>query len=402
MAELADEGGGLAASVARATSPEKQLQLDTYAEALAAHLERQRLTAAPVDDALVRELRDRYGVTVDEHGMVLERLLQSRDGLSSHLNEVPAAIEWLSAAVARFEGIRSPAARFFVRLLRRRWARTAESLVRTLAGDGPAAAALRDGLLSEAAAREEVLSVVGSFVSPATAASLRAAVAQARRDLGENPDAACVLRAQLSSPEPYLRATALYLLESANQATIADFDRLEVDEHLVVSETAAAVRAMASGASPGAASTLEKMIGLRSIGIFDDLEPEDLAQLARAGTEVWFTQGEFLCREGDPGDDVFVLLDGEVSMEHAGGVTVEGPGSCIGELAVLDPAPREATVVASTVAVRTLRLTGGSFREALGASPIVSEAIIRILARRLRRALPKSVLHTDSTPKQTP
>jgi len=402
MAELADEGGGLAASVARANSPEKQLQLDTYAEALAAHLERQRSTAAQVDDALVRELRDRYGVTVDEHGMVLERLLQSRDGLASHLNEVPAAIEWLSAAVARFEGIRSPAARFFVRLLRRRWARTAESLVRTLAGDGPAADALRDGLLSEPAAREEVLSVVGSFVSPATAASLRAAVARARRDLGENPDAACVLRAQLSSPEPYVRATALYLIESANQATIADFDRLEMDEHPVVRETAAAARARASGASPGAASTLEKMIGLRSIGIFDDLEPEDLAQLARAGTEVWFTQGEFLCREGDPGDDVFVLLDGEVSMEHAGGVTVEGPGSCIGELAVLDPAPREATVVASTVAVRTLRLTGGSFREALGASPIVSEAIIRILARRLRRALPGAVPHSASTSKQTP
>jgi hypothetical protein len=402
MAELADEGGGLAASVARATSPEKQLQLDTYAEALAVHLERQRSTDARGDDALVRELRDRYGVTVDEHGMVVERLLQSRHGLASHLNEVPAAIEWLSAAVSRFEGIGSPAARFFVRLLRRRWARTAESLVRTLAGDGPAADALRDGLLSESAAREEVLAVVGSLVSPATARSLQAAVARARRDLGENPDAACVLRAQLTSPEPYLRTTALYLLESINQATNADFERLEMDEHPVVRETATAARATASGASPGAASTLEKMIGLRSIGIFDDLEPEDLAQLARAGTEAWFTQGEFLCREGDPGDDVFVLLDGEVSLEHAGGVTVEGPGSCIGELAVLDPAPREATVVASTIAVRTLRLTGGSFREALGASPIVSEAIIRILARRLRQALPGTVPHTVSIPNQTP
>ena len=40
-------------------------------------------------------------------------------------------------------------------------------------GDGPAADALRDGLLSAAAAREEVLSVVGSFVSPATAARSR-------------------------------------------------------------------------------------------------------------------------------------------------------------------------------------------------------------------------------------
>ena len=81
-----------------------------------------------------------------------------------------------------------------------------------------------------------------------------------------------------------------------------------------------------------------------------------------------------------------MLLDGEVSVSHGGAVTTEGPGSCIGELAVLDPAPREATVVASTIAVRTLRLTGGSFRQALGASPVVSEGIIRSLARRLRSA----------------
>jgi len=135
------------------------------------------------------------------------------------------------------------------------------------------------------------------------------------------------------------------------------------------------------------------MIGLRSIGIFDDLEPEDLASLARAGTEAWYTEGEVICRQGDLGDDVFVLLDGEVSIVQAFEgrdqvVGAEGPGSCIGELAVLDPAPREATVIASTVAVRALRLTGSSFRQALGASPVVSEAVIRILARRLRRALP--------------
>jgi CRP-like cAMP-binding protein len=67
-------------------------------------------------------------------------------------------------------------------------------------------------------------------------------------------------------------------------------------------------------------------------------------------------------------------------------MSVEGPGSCIGELAVLDPAPREATVIASTVAVRALRLSGGAFRAALGSSPAVSEAVIRILARRLRQS----------------
>ncbi len=132
------------------------------------------------------------------------------------------------------------------------------------------------------------------------------------------------------------------------------------------------------------------MIGLTSIGVFADLEPEDLAHLGRAGIEAWYPQDSALCTEGEVADDVFVVLDGEVSVMRASAsgtrvLSVEGPGSCIGELAVLDPAPREATVVASTVAVRTLRLSGSAFRQALGASPAVSEAVIRILARRLRR-----------------
>jgi len=55
-------------------------------------------------------------------------------------------------------------------------------------------------------------------------------------------------------------------------------------------------------------------------------------------------------------------------VSHGGALTTERPGSCIGELAVLDPAPCEATVVASTITVRTLRLTGGSFGQDLGGS----------------------------------
>jgi CRP/FNR family transcriptional regulator, cyclic AMP receptor protein len=254
-------------------------------------------------------------------------------------------------------------------------------------GDVAAAEALREGLLSEAAeSRDMVLEVVGSLVSPATVATLTAALTRARRELGDDPDSARLLRAQISSPEPYLRATALYLLEGMDQASAEDFDCLEADEHPIVRETAAHTRALAAGAVPGAPATLEKMIALRSISVFHDLDPEDLAHLARAGTEVWFTAGECLCREGEPGDEVFVLLDGEVTVSHGDTVNIEGPGSCIGELAVLDPAPREATVSAHTVAVRTLRLTGGSFRQALGTSPLVSEGIIRSLARRLRRA----------------
>jgi hypothetical protein len=383
MSELADEGGGLAASQARHASPEKQLQLETYAEALALHLERDRRAAPSAYDALVHDLQERYGVTPEEHAAVVARLLQT-GGLAAHLTGVPAAIEWLAAAIAAFETKPSPAMHFLVRLLRRRWTRAAHSLVRTLAGEGPVIDALSEALRSpDPRARDEVLGVLGSLVSPGTVALLAASVERARAEVVA-ADAAQLLRAQLASPEPYLRAMAMFLLERMDQATEADFDGLEADEHPIVRETAAASRATAGGAVPGAASTIEKMIGLRSIGIFDELDPEDLAQLARAGTEAWFTEGECLCREGATGDEVFVLLDGEVSVSQNGTLRTEGPGTCVGELAVLDPAPYEATVVASTVAIRTLRLTGASFRQALGASPVVSEAIIRILARRLR------------------
>ena len=216
------------------------------------------------------------------------------------------------------------------------------------------------------------------------------AVAEAREQIAIAADLAAVLRLHLTSPDPYLRAAAFYLIESMDGATEADRTRLAGDEHPLVVETAAAAAAAASGEPLLESSTLEKMIGLTSIGVFADLEPEDLAHLGRAGIEAWYPQDSALCTEGEVADDVFVVLDGEVSVMRAspGGtrvLSVEGPGSCIGELAVLDPAPREATVVASTVAVRTLRLSGSAFRQALGASPAVSEAVIRILARRLRR-----------------
>ena len=188
-----------------------------------------------------------------------------------------------------------------------------------------------------------------------------------------------------------MRATAIYLLESNEQATEDDRRVLEHDEHPLVQETLAQARTVAEGGTVAEPSTLEKMIALRSISIFDTLEPEDLIRLARAGTEAWFTQGEFLCREGEMGDEAFVILAGEVSVLRRHGdtdrvVAIEGAGSCIGELSVLDSAPREATVMASTVAVRALRLNGRSLREARNESPAVSEGIIRLLAQRLRAA----------------
>jgi hypothetical protein len=399
MAELADEEGGLAAQNARLLSPEKQLQLDTYAEALAVHLERNRAAGRPTDDAFVRDLRRQYEVTAEEHGAVLDRLLSRQDGVGAHLADVPATIEWTAETVAALERVKSSVARFLVRLLRRRWARAADALAQALGSDGDATTPTVAGLLSpDAPIRASAVAAIGARLSEAAGARLSGSLAGARDAIGAAPSLPRLLRAQLTSPDPYVRATSLYLLESMDEATDADRAPLEDDEHPVVRETAMRRPGGTILARGATATTLEKMVGLAPISLFEDLEPEELAELARAGTERWFRQDEAICRAGEAGDEAFVVLDGEVSVLHPDGSVayVEGAGSCIGELAVLDPAPREATVVASTVAVRALSLTGTSLRNALDGSPAMSDGIIRILARRLRRAIPASASVTAS------
>lgn len=388
MAELADEHGDLGEAVI--VSPEKHLQLETYTEALAVLLERQR-TLGAADDAVIRALRVEYGVTEEEHAAVLDHLVRSREGIARHLIDAPVTIEISAAAIEQVRPIPSPAARFLTAVLRRRWARAIEGLLQAVQGAPELIPAIRQALLSpDPTARAAAIAALGVRISPATAAHLELAQQRARQALGEHPRLADSLRAQFASADPYVRAAAFYTLESLDQLIEADYAALERDEHPVVREVVDVARRCASGRTIAAEPTvLSKMIGLQSIGVFEGLEPEDLAQLARAGRESWFRQGETLCQEGELGDEVFVLLTGEVTVSRREDgiervIGVEGAGGVIGELAVLDPAPHDATVTASTVAVRVLRLAGTSFRQAINATPEVSEIIIRMLARRLR------------------
>jgi hypothetical protein len=377
-------------------SPEKHLQLESYAEALAIHLERRRAEGAALDDAFIRGLQHQYGVTPDEHASAVDRLVRGREGVAAHIVDAPAAVELSAMTAARLAELRSPVARFLVRLLERQWRRAADSLLQIAGGQGDSAGTLRSALMSDDAdARASAMSELGANFSPATADRLTRARENACQRMAACLTQADLLSLHLTSADPYLRAAAFYLLESSDEATDDDRRTIAGDEHPVVRDTVERFRALHAGEAVTESSILEKMVGLTSIAILGDLEPEDLSKLAGAGTEVWFRQGEPLCREGEVSDEVFALLDGEVSIVRSIDGTervlaVEGPGSSIGELAVLDPAPRGATVVASTVAVRALRLSGGAFRAALQSSPTLSDGVIRMLVRRLRRASERS------------
>ena len=123
---------------------------------------------------------------------------------------------------------------------------------------------------------------------------------------------------------------------------------------------------------------------LASVPLFSSLSPELMAPILASGAERSFAAGETIVREGEPGDELFVILDGDVRVERDGRqLRTFGVGDVFGEVAVLDRHPRSADVVAIGE-VRCLTISRETLRETLAAEPRAAWALLEILAGRLR------------------
>lgn len=94
--------------------------------------------------------------------------------------------------------------------------------------------------------------------------------------------------------------------------------------------------------------------------------------------------GEFLFREGEPGDCMYVLLEGAVDV-IIGGKTVEqsARGALLGEMALIDHSPRGATVVA-TGQSRLARVDERRFNFIVQQNPFFARHVMKVLVDRLR------------------
>lgn len=399
MASLAEEERALISDPSKQISAEKRLQLETYERALENYLER-ALGEGAVDDSLILNLRAEYRVTKEEHAAVLDKLLGGDKGMAARLVEEIRTIERAAQAISVLELEHKPTHEFLIVLLQRRRARAIGRLMRGLSftPDDEAGRQMRDALLSsEPAQRESVIEQLQQSVPPSIAERLLAAYRETASIESSWPTLSEMLRARTLSVDPYIRALALYALGERGAVDEQTLTRLIADEHEVVRETAQHLKERKERAKPAGHEvgsrvgliTVEKMIALRSAPIFASLGPESLAELARASTEGEYAAGQTLCVEGEFGDEVFILLHGEVQIfrEEDGQqelLDTEKAGGFIGEMAVLDPAPRSATVVAAEGGARALRLNGNAFREALNRDPAIASSVIRRLAQRLR------------------
>lgn len=129
--------------------------------------------------------------------------------------------------------------------------------------------------------------------------------------------------------------------------------------------------------------TVERVALLRRIDLFSGTPDRVLAGVASVVEEVAFAPGEELMREGAVEDWLFVVVAGDVEVSRSDRTVTMGAGSVVGELAVLDPQPRSATVTAVSP-VTAFRLRREAFREAVESQPEVAMGVITELVRRLR------------------
>ena len=132
--------------------------------------------------------------------------------------------------------------------------------------------------------------------------------------------------------------------------------------------------------------TIERVAVLHSVDLFRAIPGHELVPVARLLEEVRVDAGVTFIERGAVEDWLFLVADGAVRV-HIGERTLRelGPGAVVGDLAVLAPAPRSASVSAVEPTL-LLRLRREPFEELLEDHPAIARAVIATLTRMLQSA----------------
>jgi putative ABC transport system ATP-binding protein len=117
---------------------------------------------------------------------------------------------------------------------------------------------------------------------------------------------------------------------------------------------------------------------LRPIELFKTLTPQQLTDVAEKMTKRHFAAGDTIIREGDPGEEFFLVSEGEVEVVRADREVARlGPGDFFGEVALISGEPRNATIMA-VGEVDTYALGKNDFQTALDTSQTFRDQLYRV------------------------
>ena len=123
---------------------------------------------------------------------------------------------------------------------------------------------------------------------------------------------------------------------------------------------------------------------IASVPLFAGLSKKEVAQVASIADELDFRSGKVLIREGAPGREFFVLVDGSTDVTRNGKQVATGkPGDFFGEISLLCNSPRGATVTTTEPSV-ALVITHRDFRTLMRRSPQIAIKVLAVVGNRLQ------------------
>ena len=131
-------------------------------------------------------------------------------------------------------------------------------------------------------------------------------------------------------------------------------------------------------------SSTDYMAHLSSVPLFSQCHKAELKSVARRTADISAEAGQVLTKEGQGAYDFFVIVSGEAEVSRGGRIVAElGPGDYFGELGLLDPALRDATVTARAP-MELIVLAQWDFEQALEEAPGMTRRLLAGMAQRLR------------------
>jgi CRP/FNR family cyclic AMP-dependent transcriptional regulator len=133
--------------------------------------------------------------------------------------------------------------------------------------------------------------------------------------------------------------------------------------------------------------SVDKVAFLQNVPLFTGMTPHELIDVAEIAKEITYPENTAVIREGDIGDYLFIVLNGEV-MVHRGDVQIRKLGSMdfFGEMSILDRESRSASVTTTSNCLM-LQIDQRDFWELLVSHNTLAVAMVKVLTQRLREML---------------
>jgi CRP/FNR family cyclic AMP-dependent transcriptional regulator len=127
---------------------------------------------------------------------------------------------------------------------------------------------------------------------------------------------------------------------------------------------------------------------LGSVELFEGITPAELQAISLICKEITFKSGEVITRQGETGEDLYIVLDGYVEVLHSGTspelsprtIVHLGKGQIFGEMALVDHGPRSATVRAASDPTKLLKIHCDEFEHECEENHHLGYVIMRNIA----------------------